>query len=95
MKWIEAKMQELGTLRNPNYKIAMLVDDGAMITVQDAEGHVVRWEETEIEWMMVTTHLSGQCSDHSFRENGSGCSDSYSLSTQSVEDLGEGPRYIW
>ena len=42
MKWIEAKMEELGVLRNPSYKIAMLVDDGAMITVQDEEGHVVR-----------------------------------------------------
>ena len=36
-------MEELGTLHNPNYKIAMLVDDGAMINVQDEEGHVVRW----------------------------------------------------
>ena len=42
MKWIEAKMAELGVLKNPSYKIAMLVDDGAMITVQDEEGHVVR-----------------------------------------------------
>eukprot|EP00116_Pleurobrachia_bachei_P009085 sb/3469347/ len=50
MKWIEAKMQELGTLRNPNYKIAMLVDDGAMITVQDAEGHVVRCKPLSVLW---------------------------------------------
>ena len=42
MKWIEAKMQELGVLTNPSYKIAMLVDDGAMITVQDEKGRVVR-----------------------------------------------------
>ena len=43
MKWIEAKMAELGVLKNPSYKVAMLVDDGAMITVQDEEGHVVRY----------------------------------------------------
>ena len=42
MKWIEAKMAELGVLKNPSFKIAMFVDDGAMITVQDEEGHVVR-----------------------------------------------------
>ena len=43
MKWIEAKMAELGVLKNPSFKIAMFVDDGAMITVQDEEGHVVRF----------------------------------------------------
>ena len=45
MKWIEAKMEELGVLKNPSFKIAMFVDDGAMITVQDEEGHVVRLVE--------------------------------------------------
>eukprot|EP00227_Mantoniella_beaufortii_P014890 CAMPEP_0197588298 /NCGR_PEP_ID=MMETSP1326-20131121/9630_1 /TAXON_ID=1155430 /ORGANISM="Genus nov. species nov., Strain RCC2288" /LENGTH=317 /DNA_ID=CAMNT_0043153109 /DNA_START=36 /DNA_END=989 /DNA_ORIENTATION=+ len=33
MKWVEVKMKELGVLSNPNYKILMLVDHGAMITV--------------------------------------------------------------
>jgi len=50
MKWIEAKMQELGVLTNPSYKIAMLVDDGAMITVQDERGRVVRCKPLGVLW---------------------------------------------
>lgn len=33
MKWIDAKMEELGMLTNPNFKICMVMDDLAMITV--------------------------------------------------------------
>jgi ubiquitin-like domain-containing CTD phosphatase 1 len=33
MKWIDAKMEELGMLSNPNFKISMVMDDLAMITV--------------------------------------------------------------
>lgn len=50
MKWIEAKMAELGVLKNPSFKIAMFVDDGAMITVQDEEGHVVRCKPLGVLW---------------------------------------------
>lgn len=32
MKWIEAKMTGLGVASNPNYKICMYFDYGAMIT---------------------------------------------------------------
>ncbi|XP_014353448.1 ubiquitin-like domain-containing CTD phosphatase 1 isoform X2 [Latimeria chalumnae] len=33
MKWIEAKMKELGVSTNPNYKISFMLDSAAMITV--------------------------------------------------------------
>jgi len=33
MIWVETKMRELGVLRSPHYRIAALVDAGAMITV--------------------------------------------------------------
>jgi len=32
-KWIEAKMKELHVTTNPDYKLCMLLDDLAMITV--------------------------------------------------------------
>ncbi|KAJ0010468.1 hypothetical protein Pint_33262 [Pistacia integerrima] len=39
MKWVELKMEELGVLNNPNYKITALLDHLAMITVQsDSRG---------------------------------------------------------
>ncbi|RZC73538.1 hypothetical protein C5167_049012 [Papaver somniferum] len=39
MKWVELKMQQLGVLSNPNYKITALLDHMAMITVQsDSRG---------------------------------------------------------
>ena len=34
MKWIEVKMQQLGVLNNPDYKITFMLDHKAMITVQ-------------------------------------------------------------
>ncbi|KAK9287467.1 hypothetical protein L1049_015888 [Liquidambar formosana] len=34
MKWVEVKMEQLGVLDNPNYKITALLDHLAMITVQ-------------------------------------------------------------
>lgn len=34
MKWVELKMEQLGVLNNPNYKITALLDHLAMITVQ-------------------------------------------------------------
>ena len=33
MKWIKAKMDELGVLKNTNYKISFMLDSMAMITV--------------------------------------------------------------
>ncbi|CAI9781769.1 unnamed protein product [Fraxinus pennsylvanica] len=34
MKWVELKMEQLGVLNNPNYKITALLDHMAMITVR-------------------------------------------------------------
>lgn len=34
MKWVEVKMQQLGVLGNPAYKITFMLDHKAMITVQ-------------------------------------------------------------
>jgi len=34
MKWVELKMEQLGVLSNPDYKITALMDHLAMITVQ-------------------------------------------------------------
>jgi ubiquitin-like domain-containing CTD phosphatase 1 len=34
MKWVELKMEQLGVLGNPDYKITALMDHLAMITVQ-------------------------------------------------------------
>lgn len=39
MRWVELKMEQLGVLNNPNYKITALLDHLAMITVQsDSRG---------------------------------------------------------
>lgn len=42
MKWIKAKMQELGVEKNPNYKITFYVDSLAMITVDTPKYGVVQ-----------------------------------------------------
>ena len=41
MKWIEAKMTELGVSRNPNYKICFMLDSLAMITVHTPKYGVI------------------------------------------------------
>ncbi|MBN3302518.1 UBCP1 phosphatase, partial [Amia calva] len=41
MKWIEAKMKELGVTNNPNYKITFMLDSAAMITVHTPKRGVV------------------------------------------------------
>ena len=33
MKWIKAKMEELGVMANENYKLCFMIDSLAMITV--------------------------------------------------------------
>ena len=39
MKWVQLKMEQLGVLSNPNYKITALMDHLAMITVQSEKYH--------------------------------------------------------
>ena len=68
MKWIEAKMAELGTLRNDSYKIAMLVDDGAMITVQDEQGRVVRYLEGAASFGLLLSAFGLPSSEGAFFE---------------------------
>uniref|UniRef100_A0A3B3TDT1 Ubiquitin-like domain-containing CTD phosphatase 1 n=1 Tax=Paramormyrops kingsleyae TaxID=1676925 RepID=A0A3B3TDT1_9TELE len=41
MKWIDAKMKELGVTDNPNYKITFMLDSAAMITVHTPKRGVV------------------------------------------------------
>uniref|UniRef100_H2LAA2 Ubiquitin-like domain-containing CTD phosphatase 1 n=1 Tax=Oryzias latipes TaxID=8090 RepID=H2LAA2_ORYLA len=41
MKWIDAKMKELGVTVNPNYKITFMLDSAAMITVHTPKRGVV------------------------------------------------------
>ena len=42
MKWIKAKMRELGVESNPNYKITFYMDSLAMITVHTQKYGVVQ-----------------------------------------------------
>jgi hypothetical protein len=46
MKWIDAKMEELGMLSNPSFKISMVMDDLAMITVDTPVYGVIEVCET-------------------------------------------------
>jgi ubiquitin-like domain-containing CTD phosphatase 1 len=41
MKWIKAKMEELGVMQNTNYKLSFMLDSLAMITVATAEYGVI------------------------------------------------------
>lgn len=34
MKWVDVKMQQLGVMNNPNYKITFMLDHKAMMTVR-------------------------------------------------------------
>lgn len=47
MKWIKAKMQEMGVEKNPNYKIAFYVDSLAMITVEAPKYGVVQVRQSD------------------------------------------------
>jgi len=40
-KWIEAKMKELGVTTNADYKLCMMLDDLAMITVDTPKYGVI------------------------------------------------------
>jgi len=47
-KWIEAKMRELGVSSNTDYKLCMMLDDLAMITVDTPTYGVI--EVTPASW---------------------------------------------
>lgn len=50
LKWIEAKMQEIGVASNPNYKIVFYVDCGAMITVHTTEYGILNVKPLKVIW---------------------------------------------
>ncbi|XP_017347269.1 ubiquitin-like domain-containing CTD phosphatase 1 isoform X2 [Ictalurus punctatus] len=50
MKWIDAKMKELGVSDNSNYKITFMLDSGAMITVHTPKRGVVEVKPLGVIW---------------------------------------------
>jgi len=50
MKWIEAKMQELGVSSNPNYKLCFMMDSMAMITVDTPVYGVIEVKPLGVIW---------------------------------------------
>uniref|UniRef100_H3AD22 Ubiquitin-like domain-containing CTD phosphatase 1 n=2 Tax=Latimeria chalumnae TaxID=7897 RepID=H3AD22_LATCH len=50
MKWIEAKMKELGVSTNPNYKISFMLDSAAMITVHTPKRGLVEVKPLGVIW---------------------------------------------
>jgi len=50
MKWIVAKMQELGVSNNPNYKLLFMLDSGAMITLDTEKYGVMETKPLGVIW---------------------------------------------
>ncbi|TRY93114.1 hypothetical protein DNTS_007757 [Danionella cerebrum] len=50
MKWIDAKMKELGVTKNPNYKITFMLDSAAMITVHTPKRGVAGVKPLGVIW---------------------------------------------
>jgi ubiquitin-like domain-containing CTD phosphatase 1 len=50
MKWIEAKMVEMGVTKNTNYKIAFYLDCVAMISVYTAEYGLLNVKPLKVIW---------------------------------------------
>lgn len=50
MKWIKAKMEELGVLTNSNYKLTFMLDSSAMITVQAPKYGVIEVKPLGVIW---------------------------------------------
>uniref|UniRef100_A0A8C1CSZ4 FCP1 homology domain-containing protein n=1 Tax=Cyprinus carpio carpio TaxID=630221 RepID=A0A8C1CSZ4_CYPCA len=50
MKWIDAKIKELGVMDNPNYKITFMLDSAAMITVHTPKRGVVEVKPLGVIW---------------------------------------------
>ncbi|XP_074640862.1 ubiquitin-like domain-containing CTD phosphatase 1 [Tubulanus polymorphus] len=50
MKWIEAKMNELGVSANPNYKLTFMLDSTAMITVHSPKYGVIDVKPLGVIW---------------------------------------------
>lgn len=50
MRYIDAKMQELRVVNNPNYKVVFYLDSGAMITVFSKKYGLLRIKPLEVIW---------------------------------------------
>jgi len=50
MKWIKAKMQELGVSNNSNYKLFFMLDSGAMITVNTEHYGIFETKPLSVIW---------------------------------------------
>ncbi|XP_002734938.1 ubiquitin-like domain-containing CTD phosphatase 1 [Saccoglossus kowalevskii] len=50
MKWIDAKMKELGVSSHPDYKLAFMLDSGAMISVYTPKYGVVETKPLGVIW---------------------------------------------
>jgi len=58
MKWIEAKMQELGVSSNHNYKIMFMLDSNAMITVDSPTYGVIETKPLGVIWGKYSQYSS-------------------------------------
>lgn len=50
MKWIKAKMEELGVSSNNNYKLFFLLDSGAMITLHTEQYGIIETKPLAVIW---------------------------------------------
>lgn len=48
MKWIKAKMKELGVSSNPNYKLCFMLDSLAMISVHTPKYGVIEVRKSSV-----------------------------------------------
>ncbi|XBI30497.1 hypothetical protein VPH35_054225 [Triticum aestivum] len=58
MKWVQLKMEQLGVLSNPNYKITALLDHMAMITVHAPDKKVFDCKPLGVIWTKFPEHYS-------------------------------------
>uniref|UniRef100_A0A023GB63 Ubiquitin-like domain-containing CTD phosphatase 1 n=1 Tax=Amblyomma triste TaxID=251400 RepID=A0A023GB63_AMBTT len=59
MKWIDAKLYELGVTRHPKYKIAFQLDSGAMISLHTSKYGLVDVKPLALIWGLVPAYHSG------------------------------------
>ncbi|XP_065648331.1 ubiquitin-like domain-containing CTD phosphatase 1 isoform X4 [Hydra vulgaris] len=52
MKWIKAKMEELGMMNNDNYKLMFFMDSGAMITIHTEKYGLIETKPLGVIWGM-------------------------------------------
>lgn len=50
MRWIQAKMEEMGALKHPDYKLVFFLDCGAMISIYTAEYGLLNVKPLKVIW---------------------------------------------